>query len=109
MGDEDPAEQFRTAIARLHEGRFFVFEYVALTGLAAWWADTGHLDGAACVLGFLERHDPIGNQRVADLRRRAVELIDADPTVGLSRAEGGAMSADEIVDYCLDRLAARAR
>ena len=75
-----------------------------LTGLADWWAAAGRLEEAAWILGFLDRHDPGGNQSVADLRAHAAELVDANGEATAWRAEGAGRARDELIRYCLDRL-----
>ena len=75
-----------------------------MTGLADWWAATDQIDQAARVIGFLDHHDPGGHQTVADLRAHATEAVDAHPDAAAWRAEGAAMTRDEIVAYCLERL-----
>ena len=106
-GDE-PADTFYMAIDRLDAINARGFLSWAFTGLAHWWATIGNIDHAARIVGFLDANDAGGNQTVADLRGHATELVDAQPDTAEARAEGAAMTCDEIVRYCLDRLESRA-
>ena len=59
-------------------GRCCRYRSFALTGLAFWWADTGRLEDAACILGFLSGQGE-GYAGLADLRAAAIRLVEQDP------------------------------
>ena len=97
-------ELFRTALERLRELNLVSYQMWVLAGLADWWAAEGRLEDAARILGFLDRHDPGGNQSVADLRAHAAELVDVHTEAAAWRAHGAACARDEVIRRCLDDL-----
>ena len=103
--DEGSARFVSDALRRLRAlGVAAPHTYWALTGLAALWADSGHLDDAAVIVGFLDGNDPGGNESIADVRERVTALVDARPDTQQLRAGGAAMARDEIVVWCIERL-----
>ena len=101
---EDPGAIFRDTLGRLYANKVWSRTWMLGGGLAEWWASTGRINGAAVLVGFLDRHDPDPVVLVAEQRVRARSIVDAHTESSQLLAEGAAMSRDEIVAYCLDRL-----
>lgn len=106
-GEPDPVGLFRDILTRLRELRIVSYQYWALSGLAHWLATQDRVEqaeDAARILGFLDRANPNGNQSVADLRAEAAQLVDAHPAAPRWRAEGAAMTRDQVMERCLTLL-----
>ncbi|MFN0030488.1 MAG: ATP-binding protein [Acidimicrobiales bacterium] len=105
-GETDPPRLFHDALVRMHEVRVTNYQYWLLSAIAHWWATHGRVPDAARVIGYLDRHDPEGNQMVADLRAEATALVAAEPTGPRLGAEGAAMTNNELIQFCLEALSA---
>jgi hypothetical protein len=101
----EPGPAYRDALALLHDLKEWANLWFVVESLATWWARAGVTESAATVLGHLDRIGR-GNSTIAHRRARAAELVDAHPDAARWRAEGAAMSRDELIAYCLANLTA---
>ena len=101
---DDLAELLHEAIDRLDGLRLRSYLYVAMTGLADWWARTGRIELAAQLIGFLDAVDPVGNPTFGDLRTHADNMIAQHPNVEKWKAIGSTRDRDAAVAFCLDQL-----
>ena len=105
-GEADPPRLFHATLLRMHEIGVTNYQHWLLSAIAHWWATHDQLADAARIIGYLERHDPDGNQMVAEMRAEAAALVNAHPDGARLSAEGAAMTNDELIQYCLETLSA---
>jgi hypothetical protein len=106
--ERDPENLLLDALQRLEALHLRSYALWAAAGVADWWVRCGRIEEAAHVIGFLDRHDPGGYQSVADLRDHATRMVDAHAGADEWRRRGAAMSRDEILRYCVERLGVEA-
>jgi hypothetical protein len=99
----DAASAYHEAISLLRDLQEWANLWFTVESLATWWCRTGQLEEAATTLGFLESSGR-AFFRLERRRARASEIVDANPEATRWRAAGAAMTRDEILDYCLERL-----
>jgi hypothetical protein len=101
--DMDPIAAYQEAITILRDLQEWFNLWMVVESLGTWWSRTGKLEQAATAFGFLDNTGP-GHHTIAQRRAKAARLVDAHPDAPRWRADGAAMSRDQVISYCLEQL-----
>ncbi len=106
VGTDSPGTDatFERQLSALHQARDWSVIWWTLEALASHWAQSGDLESAAVLYGNLEAGGRDSRGAFED-RAAALHALRTHPQVGALMAEGAAMTRDEIVEYCVERLA----
>lgn len=104
LGGERAEAAFLEALTALRQDRNWMYTWVVLDALTTYWATHERADDAAVLLGHLEAHVPPSSVDAAS-RRRAVEVVGADPRLAVLRQRGATMRANDVLQFAISGLA----
>jgi hypothetical protein len=99
----DAPELCRDALRQLCDAHSWMGVWIALEHLGLHWVETSRLEPGATVLGHLDAHRPVAQNRAAR-RAAALEALRAHPATSGAQARGAAMTREQLVEYVLGQL-----